>query len=87
MLAKLNVEIELNESLAKDMRIAIKTTTKHIEDVETTMNAKPDDQGLIQRRDKLVNRRDNLIASFNVLNGITPKLEDQKESLSALSLG
>lgn len=85
-LDSLEEEIKRKNDLVKETRVAIKVVEDDLETINSEL-AQGLDTELQKRRDRLVQRRNDLIASLNAINDINDQLEDQKSALSNLSLG
>lgn len=85
MLGQIGDDIKANNDLILDTRTQLKLVTNEITKIEELVAAHPDDQGLAETKDKLVARRTKLTGSLNSLNGITPDLVAQRNSLNSIA--
>nr|WP_281722626.1 glycine zipper family protein [Nitrosomonas nitrosa] len=85
MLDQIGNDIKANNDLILDTRTQLKLVTNDITKIEELIAAHPDDQGLTETKDKLVARRTKLTGSLNSLNGITPDLVAQRNSLNSIA--
>jgi len=87
MLATINQDLATNKAAADEAKVDIRVLEDSIANIDTMMKSNPGDNTLRDGKSKLTQRRDNLIATLNRLNGITPLLVAQQQQLSTISGG
>lgn len=87
-LVDLQKSIKSGQSLARDLKIQIDLAEQDLQAVNAEISANAGaDVELLAMRNDLTAMRDELIDSLNTINGITPELRQQQESLLATRPG
>lgn len=87
LLTQIEADIAKNIRLKEDSEVEKKVLEDEIASVDALLKEAPSDKGLIERRDKLVGRRGELLASLRRLNGIEPQLNAQQKLVKSRSSG
>lgn len=87
LLIQIEADIAKNAGLKEDLEVEKKVLEGEISSIGALLKEAPSDKGLLERRDKLVGRRGELLASLRRLNGIEPQLNAQQRLVKSASKG